>query len=151
MGTINQTSVREELDRLKNEYSRLSKQSAISTELQLLMQSMFTLLELICAIFLEKTTPKTNKNSSKPSSQTGKDESALLHTGSQGKGKPEKQQTSQHQRTVETCTLVTVTQCANCAEDLTGIASTTVERRTKIDILFEKVVEHFGFELWMSR
>ena len=77
MANINQTSVREELDRLKGEFTRLSSEQAVSGEIKMLMSGMLTLLELICAIFLEKKTVKNNKNSSKPSSQTDKDESAL--------------------------------------------------------------------------
>jgi len=54
MANINPSSVRDELDRLKHEFNRLSKEDAIPSETKLLMQSMFTLLELIFAIFLEK-------------------------------------------------------------------------------------------------
>jgi hypothetical protein len=50
---------------------------------------MFMIIELILFIFLERSTKKDNQNSSKPSSQTEKDESALGHPGSNGKGKNE--------------------------------------------------------------
>ncbi|WP_444931578.1 hypothetical protein ACJJIF_07345 [Microbulbifer sp. SSSA002] len=87
MANINKTSVREEMDRLKAEFQRQCAEKLLSQESRLLLQSVFTLLELILAIFLEKKTAKTNKNSSKPSSQTDKDESALPHKG-KGKQKP---------------------------------------------------------------
>ena len=51
------------------------------------MNSLFLVVELILAIFLERTTKKDTTNSSKPSSQTGKNESALGRAGSHGKGK----------------------------------------------------------------
>ena len=86
MANINKTSVRGELDRLQSEFERLSQENALTGESRLLMRSMLTLLELICAIFIEKNTPKTTKKSSKPSSQTDKDESYLGLHGSKGKG-----------------------------------------------------------------
>jgi len=58
MASNNPSSVRDELDRLKHEFTRLSKEGAIPSETKLLIQSMFTLLELIFAIFLEKKTLK---------------------------------------------------------------------------------------------
>ena len=100
MATINKTSVRHELDRLKTEFQRQHDAKALTQENRLLMQGMLTLLELIVSIFLEKTTQKNSKNSSKPSSQTEKDESALTSTGSKGKGKPETTQTIRNARTV---------------------------------------------------
>jgi transposase len=42
------------------------------------MMSMFMIVELILSIFLERTTNKDSKNSSKPSSQIDKDESSLI-------------------------------------------------------------------------
>jgi len=92
MAIINKTSVRDELDRLKGDFDRLSDEQKISGETKMLMRSMFTLLELIFAIFLEKKTTKTtktSKNSSIPSSQTDKDESALDQSRSNTKGKKE--------------------------------------------------------------
>ena len=87
MANISKTSVRDELDRLKLDFRRQSDEGALSNENRLLMQGVFTLLELIISIFLEKKTLKTDKNSSKPPSQTDKDESALDRSGSKGKGK----------------------------------------------------------------
>ena len=109
MANINKTSVRGELDRLQSEFERLSQENALTGESRLLMRSMLTLLELICAIFLEKNTPKTTKNSSKPSSQTDKDESSLGLHGSKGKGKQERPDLAANSRVVETVTVSKVT------------------------------------------
>jgi len=105
-----------------------------------LFNGLLTLLELIFAIFLEKKTIKGNKNSSIPSSQTDMDQSALV--GSKGKGKPTGKQPAYNSRTVETVRVLTVNQCDICGEDLTRDQCVHVERRTRIDIVFEKVVEH---------
>ena len=111
------------------------------------MSSLFTLLELIFAIFLEKSTRKTNKNSSKPSSQTDKDESALHHSGSKAKGKVEKKQAAYNTRSIETITVAAVNTCDVCGEDSTDTACHSHERRSKIDIVFEKVVDHVDAEI----
>ncbi|MEJ2075822.1 MAG: transposase [Reinekea sp.] len=54
---------------MKSKFNRLSSENKVSGEIRLLMQSMLALLDIICAIFLEKNTAKTPVNSSKPSSQ----------------------------------------------------------------------------------
>jgi transposase len=102
---------------------------------------------LLIAIFLEKTTKKNNKNSNKPSSQTEKDESSIKNSGTNGKGKQENNTTATNTRTVETVTIVKVKRCDVCGEDLTKTACHHIERRTKIDIIFEKTVEHVDAEV----
>ena len=105
------------------------------------------IVELILSIFLEKTTKKDNKNSSIPSLQTGKDESSLDHQGSNGKGKKENDALAKNTRVHEQVTVFTVSFCEVCAEDLTETPYTHFERRAKIDIVFEKVVEHVDVEV----
>lgn len=147
MASISKTSVRDELDRLKTEFQRQCDDGAISNETRLLMQSMFTLFELIFSIFLEKKTSKTNKNSSKPSSQTDKDESSLNHKGSKGKGKNEHDETTNNSRTTQKTTISEVEYCDVCGEDLSDTPCLKHERRTKIDIIFEKVIEHVDAQI----
>jgi transposase len=74
MGSVNTQSVREEAERIKNEFQRIAANKKMDAEISMLMQSMFMLINLLIAIFLEKTTKKNNKNSSNPSSRTEKDE-----------------------------------------------------------------------------
>ena len=50
-------------------------------------------------------------------------------------------------RTVETVTVVEVAFCDHCGEDLASVPAQAHERRTRIDILFEKVVEHVDAEI----
>jgi len=40
-----------------------------------------------------------------------------------------------------------VSTCGFCGEDLSGIDASAHERRTRIDIVFEKAVEHFDVEI----
>ena len=147
MPDINKTSVREELDRLQTDFQKQSDAGKISEESRLLIQSLFTLLNLIMSIFLEKKTTKTNKNSSKPSSQTDKDGTALSSPGSKKKGKIEKNEAACNRRTTETVSIAEVNACTTCGEDLSHQESEALERRTRIDIRFEKIIAHVDAEI----
>ena len=142
MSTVNKLSLREEVERVKSEFDQLAKEKKINPETRMLFQSMLMLINLLVSIFLEKTTKKTSKNSSIPSSQTEKDESSI-QSGAKGKGKHESDSTVDNTRTVETVTIATVDCCEVCGEDLSKVESYDHERRTKIDIIFEKTIEHF--------
>lgn len=147
MGTINKQSVREEIDRIKSEFGKLSADQKINKETELLFKNMLMLMELLIAIFLEKITGKHSKNSSKPSSQTTKDESSTTNKGSNGKGKEETKATASNTRTVEKVTLIAVDQCNICGADLRKTQCDHIERRTKIDVIFEKVINHVDIEV----
>ncbi len=81
MATINKISVRDEVDRLKQQFSDLKETSQISPEIRVLFESLLVIVEVILSVFMEKTTSKNNKNSSLPSSQTEKDGSSLFRVG----------------------------------------------------------------------
>jgi len=147
MSSVNGQSVREEAERIKAEFSRIAANKKIDAEINMLIQSMLMLINLLIAIFLERTTKKHNKNSSKPSSQTEKDESAITNTGANGKGKKENNATADNTRTIETISISKVTQCDVCGEDLTRTPCQHTERRTQIDIVFEKKVKHVDAEV----
>ena len=118
-------------------------------ESRALVEALLMLLGLLVAVFLEKHTPKTSANSSKPSSQTPKDETALATTraGAHGKGNTLDQARSANTRTVETVQLAEVHFCEHCGEDLGKVRVRSHERRTQIDIIFEKVVTHVDAEV----
>lgn len=137
MGRVNKTSLREELDYLKSEFARLSSTKKISPESMVLFKGMFMLFEVMVAVFLEKQTKKDSQNSSTPSSQTDKDESSTK-AGTQSKGKEENGQTFSNSRTKETTKVSKATFCNTCGEDLEDTPCDNHERRTKIDIVFEK-------------
>ncbi len=111
------------------------------------MSTLLLVVELILSVFLEKTTKKTDKNASIPSSQTTKDETTNTEQGCHSKGKAERQSTVQNTRTVETVELLEVYQCGHCGEGLKTTPVQGYERRTLIDIMFEKVVEHSDAEI----
>ena len=147
MSSLHKTSVREEVDRLKTTFGQLSSKDKLSKECRLLFQGLFMVIELILSIFLEKQTKKTSLNSSKPSSQTDKDETAIADNKTNSKGIDEKITLAGNTRTVETTEIVCVTHCEHCDQDLTDIDCQCMERRTRIDIVFEKTLEHVDVEV----
>ena len=146
MATMNKTSVREEIERLKQEFEQLNSEGKVPSETLILMKSLFVVVELILSIFLEKKTCKNSKNSSLPPSQTEKDETATANTAGNGKG-PKVNGEVNNTRVVETVTIAEVTTCDACGVALDDIPSERYERRTKIDIVFEKIVEHVDAEI----
>jgi len=147
MATIHTNSIREELLRIKEDFAAQTKLNKVSPESSMLIKSLIILLELVFSIFLEKTTKKTNRNSNKPSSQTGKDDTSVGKKGSNGKGKAEDIISADNSRTVVTDTLLIADFCSECGESLERVEASSRERRTRIDIVFEKTVEHFDAEI----
>jgi hypothetical protein len=145
MPSINKQSLRQEFDQLRMRFDNLSTEGKISPEASALIQAMIMLFELLIAVFMEKNTRKNNRNSSIPSSQTEKDTTAV--TGTNGKGKKQNDALSGNTRTVETTQVAKVKDCEFCGEALDDIPVTGHERRTKIDIIFEKVVNHVDAEI----
>ena len=147
MATVNKESLREEYGTLKVVFERLSAEGQMTVESRALFQAMLMLFDLLMAIFMEKNTKKNNTNSSKPSSQTPKDDTAVSQPGAKGKGKAQNDARSSNTRTVETVRVATVQVCDTCGEDLSDTPCHGHERRTKIDIIFEKVVMHVDAEI----
>jgi len=147
MATVEKESLRKQFDELKQEFQALQKAEKISPECKALIKALLLLMNIMVVAFLEKLTKKNNKNSSKSSSQTDKDDSALGQPGSKGKGKKENNTTANNTRTKETVTRLIIDTCDVCGEDLSQVPSHKCERRTKIDIVFEKTVEHLDAEI----
>jgi hypothetical protein len=146
MATIDKVSIREETERLKKEFEQLCSEGKVSSEIRVLMSSLLMIVELILSIFLEKKTRKNSKNSSIPSSQTSKDETSVSSSGGKGKGRAVSG-TVGNSRTKETIKVARVTTCDVCGSALDSCPCKGHERRTKIDIVFEKVVEHIDAEI----
>ena len=142
MATVNRHALREEFDRLKAEFGQLSAAGKMPAETRALFNALLMLFEVLMAIFMEKTTRKGSRNSSLPPSQTGKDDSAATWPGGKSKGTKQNDARPRHTRTVTTTEVVTVDACTGCGADLGDTPSQSRQRRTRIDILFEKVVHH---------
>jgi len=143
---MDKTSVRNEIERLKQQFEHLNSAGKVSPEVQVVMSSLLVVVELILSIFLEKKTRKTSKNSGIPPSQTEKDETAAPQHNRKGKKRKLNGEVS-NTRINETVTIAKVETCDVCGVDLDNTPCQDHERRTKIDIVFEKVVEHVDAEI----
>jgi transposase len=147
VASVNKQSLREEFDALKGRFAQLCADGKMAEESRALVEALLMLLQLLMAVFLEKHTPKTSTNSSRPSSQTSKDETASSRPGNHGKGKTLDQARSANTRTVETVQITQVGFCEHCGEDLRKVPCQGHERRTQIDIVFEKVLAHVDAQI----
>lgn len=146
MATIDKISVREQVEQLKQQFELLRATGKVNDETQAVMSSLLLIVELILSIFLEKKTRKNNRNSSIPSSQSDKDSTALPVSKSKGKGKRVSGEVS-NTRVLETVTISKAETCTGCGNSLTDIPCQQYERRTRVDIVFEKVAEHVDAEI----
>jgi transposase len=146
VASVNTTSVREEIARIEQDLTHLGEQGKLSDESRVLIRSLLMIVNMLVAVFMEKSTRKTSKNSSIPPSQTGKDTSATA-SGSNSKGLPENEELFDNSRTVETEEVIPVNRCSECGENLSKISVSDHERRTRIDLVFEKRVEHVDAQI----
>lgn len=146
MATIDKISVRTQVEQLKQQFEQLRATGKVNDETQAVMNSLLLIVELILSIFLERKTRKNNRNSSIPSSQTDKDTTALPTSKSTGKGKRVSGEV-RNTRVVETVTISKAETCTGCGSSLEDVPCHQHERRTRIDIIFEKVAEHVDAEV----
>jgi transposase len=148
VASVNKQSLREEFTALRERFGQLSTDGKVGAESRALIEALLMLMQVLMAVFMEKNTSKTSKNSSKPSSQTEKDESAISASpGTHTKGKPLDSSRAANTRTVETVEVSKVSFCEECGEDLREVKPDGHERRTQIDIVFEKVLSHVDAEI----
>ena len=62
MAKIHTNSVREELERIKNDFAAETEVGMVPPDSSMLIKSLIILLELVFSIFPEKTTKKTRRN-----------------------------------------------------------------------------------------
>ena len=96
---------------------------------------------------MEKHTPKSPANSGLPPSQSPNDATARSRPGAKGKGPSYNEARCANTRTREHVRVLGVDSCARCGEDLTDTACIGHQRRTLVDIVFEKVVRHADAEI----
>ena len=118
MASVNKQSLREEFDTLKARFERLCADGKMAAENRALFQALLMLFEVLMAVFMERHTAKDSTNSSKPSSQSPKDDTTATHPGAKGKGNSHNEARSSNTRTIETIEVAPVNQCRICGEDL---------------------------------
>ena len=147
MATVNKSSLRAEFDALKARFESLCAAGKMSADSRALFDALLMLFELLMAVFMEKHTPKSSANSSLPASQSPNDDTARTRPGAKGKGPSSNGERCANTRTREYVKVLSVDACGRCGEDLTDAACTGHERRTLIDIVFEKVVRHVDAQI----
>ena len=150
MARINQASLRAQLDDCRAQFDAIKQKGEAHADTLALINALFMLVDIVVAVFLEKTTPKTSRNSSLPSSRDGTDEGET-HTagrsGSRSRGPKARHACSDTLRTVTTTHTSPVTECRQCGHDLTGTACTGHEQRIEVDIVFETVERRVTAEI----
>ena len=147
MATVNKASLRTEFDALKARFESLCAEGKMSPESRAHVDALLMLFELLMAVFMEKHTPKSPANSGLPPSQSPNDATARTRPGAKGKGPSYNEARCANTRTREHVRVLGVDSCARCGEDLTDTACTGHQRRTLVDIVFEKVVRHADAEI----
>lgn len=132
MATVSQHSLTEELDTLKARFEALCAEGKVSAESRALVEALRRRLGGL----MEKTTPKGSAHSSLASSRTTEDETALARPGAKAKGPVHNAEHCTNTR--ERVKVLTVERCARCGEDLADTDCLGHERRTLIDVVFEK-------------
>ena len=64
MARINQASLRAQLDDCRARFDAIKQKGEASADTLALFDTLFLLLDIVVAVFLAKTTPKTSRNSS---------------------------------------------------------------------------------------
>jgi transposase len=147
VGSVNRVGLRAEFEALKGQFEALCARGRISAEGRALIQALLTLFELLMAVFMERSTPKNSRNASVPPSRSPKDDETACRPGSQSKGPEQDLERARHTRTIETVAIAPVSTCARCGADLSQTPCQAHERRTRIDIVFEKVVSHVDAQI----
>lgn len=150
MASVDKQSIRAEFDKIKATFDEQVQSGKVSSETATLVNTLMMLFNIILSIFMEKNTKKTSANSSIPPSQTTPDNSSTTNKNKTNKDDEKKKEeitTAGNTRTIESVTLLPALVCDVCGEDLTNVLCTHIERRTKIDIIFEKTEEHVDVEI----
>ena len=141
MAAVNVKLLREEFDAAKGRIETLREAGKVSTEADALFGILLTLMNVLIAVLLEKTTPKTSANSSIPPSQTDAEDKTAKGAGT---GRRRRRTGSDPVDADGFTTVVieetsTVSDCEGCGADLEDVAPCGSERRTLYDIEFRLV------------
>jgi len=147
MSSVNKVSLRAEFEAFEDRFRHLVADGKMSDDSRALFEGLLTLFRVLMAVFMERNTVKTRANSALPPSRSPQDDTAVSRPGSRSKGKSIEHADSANTRTVESVTVSLVESCDHCGEDLRRVRSHQHERRTRIDVVFEKVVEHIDAEI----
>ena len=69
MARLNHASLRAQLHHCRAQFEAIKQHGEASADTLALINALFMLVDIVVAVFLEKTTPKTSRNSGLPSSR----------------------------------------------------------------------------------
>ena len=139
MGSVNSTSLRDEFDAYKADIALLRKEGKITKEVGVVLTGLCSLVGILIAVFLEKTTKKTSTNSSIPPSQSDKDETRKSSKKKRDTSAAENSMTGENFETTTVEEISTVEVCDSCGTDLSDIEPSAREQRVLRDIKFTVV------------
>lgn len=141
--SIDKTSVREQFDSIKDDFNKLSASGKVTAEVTVLMKGLIMLFEVVLAVFMEKKTKKNKDNSGIPPSQSDPDETSndSAENSKKKKRNPKNNDFGNRTETI-TVEMIEPKNCKNCNTDLTDTPLASSERRTLVDIIFEKTTSH---------
>ena len=149
MARINPASLRAQLDDCRARFDAIKQRGEASADTLALINALFLLVDIVVAVFLEKTTPRTSRNASLPSSRDAAagEADAVGRSGSRSRGPKAQHARSDNLRSVTTTHTSPITECRRCGHDLTGTPCTGHEQRIEVDIVFETVERRITAEI----
>ena len=84
MARINHASLRAQLHDCRTQFEAIKQHGEASADTLALINALFMLVDIVVAVFLERTTPKTSRNSGLPSSRDGTDDGQTHTEGKSG-------------------------------------------------------------------
>lgn len=131
-------SIRKQIDEAKVTLEQALKNNK-NAELAAAIKSLFIVIDVLVALFLEKKVRKNSSNSGlPPSSDTGAKNDRNKPSDSDQKKRGEQLENTRKVKTEET---VSPENCKGCDRELDDVSASETEQRKKIDIIYE-VVEH---------
>ncbi len=146
MATVNAASLRDEFEAAKARIKTLREAGKVSAEADAMFAMLITLMSVLIAVLLERTTRKGSRNSSLPPSQTDRDGTARRAARS-GKGTKQNLQTGTGLRKTTLEETATVESCDACGADISDVDAIDRERRILHDIVFEAVERRVDAEV----
>ena len=145
MASVNTSAIRKEITHVKRQLDEQVRSGKVADETRILISNLLMIVDMLVTIFLEKSTKKGNKNYSIPSSQTEEDKSSKLRKPKDKR--EEHEEPFANSRTEESVEVSPVCRCEHCGESVRHVQVEDYERRTCIDIVFGKRVEHTDAEI----
>ena len=141
---MSKQSIRKNIEKLREESKLFLNDKELSPELRFFIKSIFSLIDIIVVVLLEKKIRKDSSNSGLPPSQGFSGNGNRNKQGEQDNSRRGSQ--LDNSRTKKTEETLSPKECSNCGADLKGEDATKIDQRKKIDIIYEIVETTFTAE-----